>query len=125
MSRCVLLVASLLALALADVPASEARDGPVRGAIRGRITRLEVTPNTRDLEPVGRFFVEWQPEKPGGLDRGFVQVGRRTEVTLDGRPARFEDLRPGMEVEFLASSSALLYPPIYSATAVHAFSNRR
>jgi hypothetical protein len=126
MLRCVALTAGFLAFVLASVPAPEARGERIGGAIRARITRIDPPPtNGKDPDLFGTLHVEWTPDKPGALDTAFVRIDKRTKLTLDGKEARFEDLRPGMRVEFVPSGSALIYPPLYYTTEVHVFSEER
>src|SRR5262245_56437492 len=117
MLRCFVPAAGVLAFVLASVPAPEARGEGQGGAMRARITRVDPPPaNVKNPDLLGTLRVEWTPDKPGAVDRGFVQIDKRTKLTLDGKEARVEDLRPGMRVEIVPYSSALIYPPLYYTT---------
>jgi len=123
MLRGMVLSAGLLGFALVGPPAVGAPDGAPGGTIRATITKVDPPPaTTKDQDLAGTLFVEWTPAKPGNLDRGFVAIDRkRTNLTLNGQPARFGQLGVGMRVEFVAQQALLTDPPVYIADEVHAF----
>jgi hypothetical protein len=125
MLRRFMLASALLALILANASTAQAQAKSADDGLQRRITKIDPAPkDAKDKDLLGTLHIEWKPKMPQGLDRAMVRIDKRTKLTLDGKPAQFEDLKPGMRVEFTAWTSALIYPPLYFATEVHAFRDK-
>lgn len=81
----------------------------------GMLEVEQILPKPRRADDPASLILHLQPE------RAYVRVSRQTVITIAGRPAAFNELRPGMTLDFTAYVQALMYPAINHATEIQAW----